>query len=60
MMTDEQKDEIRSCIAFYDERGWDWSSIVEYLTRRYNEHLPWQEWTPPRYTRQRKEAKNDE
>lgn len=42
MLTEDQKLEIKLCIAFYENRGYDWSDVVEYLIRKYNKTLSWQ------------------
>ncbi len=34
-MTAEQRAEIRSAIAFYELRGWDWSPVVAFLCWKY-------------------------
>lgn len=56
-MTHEQREDIKALIAFYEERGLDWSSAVEFLVRKYSETLPWQEQQQTRVGRRRsKEA----
>jgi len=39
-MTPAQREEIKGLIAFYDERDWDWSAVVEFLVRLYRGTLP--------------------
>lgn len=34
-MTVEQRHFIRSLILYYDEREWDWTTVVEWLMWRY-------------------------
>lgn len=36
----EQRDEIRALIAYYDERGLDWISIVAYHGAVFTGHWP--------------------
>jgi hypothetical protein len=43
MTPDEQRNEIRALIAFYDERGWDWLHIVSYHAAVFTGH-----WPPPK------------
>lgn len=41
-MNAEQKERIKFLIAYYEERGADWSIALEYEVRRFNGNLPGQ------------------
>lgn len=35
-MSESEKQEIKDAIKFYEAQGWDWSDIVEFLSRKGN------------------------
>lgn len=34
-MTEPEREIVKACIRFYDERGWDWSYVVAFLIREF-------------------------
>lgn len=40
MTPEEQRQEIKDIIAFYEERGWDWLNIISYRAAVFTGHYP--------------------